>query len=358
LITIKGHFNSAVVFTKKVEQKAIDQIRTLCDQEFTKGSKIRVMPDVHLGKGSTIGTTMTIEDKVVPNLVGVDIGCGLEVVKLKEKNLDLRELDAFIYRAIPSGFKIRDSVHPFIEQINLNKLRSKKHLKINRAEKSLGTLGGGNHFIEVNKDSEDNLYLVIHSGSRHIGLEVANHYQKLAGKGPLAYLEGKGFNDYIHDMKIIQKYAQLNRKSMIHEIVKAFNLNIVEQFTTIHNYIDTDSMILRKGAVSAKKGEKLIIPLNMREGSLICIGKGIKEWNYSTCHGAGRVMSRNEAKKTLNLKTFRTMMEGVYTTSVGKGTLDESPEVYKPSNQIIEDIKPSVDIIEQIKPIYNFKAAN
>lgn len=361
MIEVKGFYTTAKIFSDNVDPKAIEQIKNLCDQEFVKESKIRVMSDVHVGVGCTIGTTMTIKDKVVPNLVGVDIGCGLEVVKLKEKEIDFQSLDTLIYNQIPSGFKIRNTHHKFNEYINLNKLRCKKLVNIERAELSIGTLGGGNHFIEVNRDSSGSLYLVVHSGSRHIGHEVASLYQKKASKetkDPLSYLEGREFDDYIHDMKIIQEFANLNRKAIVYEIVESLGLTVVEQFTTIHNYIDTNQNVLRKGAVSAQKGEKLIIPLNMRDGSLICTGKGNREWNYSAPHGAGRLLSRTAAKKELDLSQYKKMMKDIFTTSVNKATLDESPLAYRLFTEIVENIKDTVDIVERIIPLYNFKAPN
>ena len=304
MIELKGKYNEAKVFTDVVDEVSISQVLLLLNQEFASGSRIRLMPDIHAGAGCTIGTTMTVTDKVVPNLVGVDIGCGMETVLVKEKHMELQKLDKLIYEKIPSGFNIREKTHRYFDEVNLEDLYCYKHINPDRAEKSLGTLGGGNHFIEANKDEEGKLYLVVHSGSRHLGLEVANYYQEegyqaLNGASKqdietliaelkehgrereiqksiaelknvkrtnipkqLAYVEGDLFKQYIHDMKIVQEYAMLNRKAMMDEIVKGMKLHIVEQFTTIHNYIDTDSMVLRKGAVSARKGEKLLIPIN------------------------------------------------------------------------------------------------
>jgi len=395
---ITGKYNTAKVFTNVIENEAVEQIKTLCNQEFISGSKIRVMPDVHSGAGCTIGTTMTITDKVIPNLVGVDIGCGMETVMIADKEIDLEKLDKLIYEKIPSGRNIRKISHELINEIDLNQLRCTGHVKMDRAIRSIGTLGGGNHFIEAGKDEEGNIYITVHSGSRHLGLEVANYYQKMGYKAlnkvsdidiekiieqlknegrekeinktikeikkqiitdippALAYVSEELFDDYIHDMKLIHKFAVLNRKAMMDEIIKGLGTEVVEEFTTIHNYIDTDMMILRKGAVSAKKGEKLLIPINMRDGSLICIGKGNEDWNYSAPHGAGRLMSRTKAKKVFNLKNFREEMEGVYTTSVNKDTLDECPMAYKAMEDIVKNIGDTVDIIKRIIPIYNFKA--
>lgn len=383
MMEIKGKYNTAVVFTDKIESSAAQQIETLCDQEFIEGSQIRVMPDVHSGAGCTIGTTMTVKDKVVPNLVGVDIGCGMEVVKLGNSHLDLGRLDSLIHARIPSGFNIRSKEHSFIEQIDLLNLRCKDKVDLKRARRSIGTLGGGNHFIEVNQGNDGSLYLVVHSGSRNLGHQVASYYQRqavkvLKDKGKekdkgrkatgektdslwvpksLAFLSGSLYEDYLHDMKLIQHFALLNRKAIVEEIIGRMKLDVVEKFTTIHNYIDTDSMILRKGAVSAEKGEKLLIPINMRDGSLICVGKGNPEWNYSAPHGAGRIMSRTQAKNTFTLSEFKKTMEGIYTTTANKGTLDECPLAYKPMEEIIRNVGDTVEIVEQIVPLYNFKAA-
>lgn len=400
MIEVNGKYNDALIFTDIVEDAAISQIELLCNQEFVKDSKIRIMPDVHSGAGCTIGTTMTIKDKVVPNLVGVDIGCGMEIVKLKNKHIELQQLDKLIYNKIPSGFDIRETSHKYSKEIDLLNLRCILNANINiiKAERSIGTLGGGNHFIEANKDSENNIYIVIHSGSRHLGLEVANYYQnegfkalngsskqdidklilelKSQGKQKeiqstlkhlkqtfktdipksLAYVSDDLFDDYIHDMKLVQKFAELNRKAMMNEIVKGMKLDVVEQFTTIHNYIDTDNMILRKGAVSAQTNQKLLIPINMRDGSLICIGKGNRNWNYSAPHGAGRLMSRTKAKNSFTVSEFKKQMKGIYSTSINKDTLDECPMAYKNIDDIVNNIKDTVEILDIIKPIYNFKA--
>jgi len=400
VLEIKGKYNIAKIYTDVVDEASIAQIILLCNQEITSGSKIRIMPDIHAGAGCTVGTTMTIKDKVIPNLVGVDIGCGMEVVQLKEKHIELQKLDKIIYEKIPSGFDIREKPHKFIKKIDLADLYCYKEINVLRAEKSLGTLGGGNHFIEADKDEDGNIYLVIHSGSRHLGLEVANYYQQegykklngsskedidaliqdLKAKGrekeiqksivalknvkrtnipkDLAYVEGDLFEKYIHDMKIIQDFAMLNRKAMMDEMIRAMKLHVVDEFTTIHNYIDTEAMILRKGAVSAKKGEKLLIPINMRDGSLICVGKGNDEWNQSAPHGAGRLMSRSKARQSFTVSAFKHEMEGIYTTSVGRDTLDECPMAYKKMEDIVNNIDETVDIVKVIKPIYNFKAGD
>ena len=346
----------------------------------------------------TIGTTVTITDAIVPNLVGVDIGCGMEVVKVKNKFIEPQKLDKVIRATVPAGFSIRSQAHPYADDIDLSELYCASKLDLRRAYCSLGTLGGGNHFIEADKDEDGGIYLIIHSGSRHLGLEVAKYYQNAAWdslnsapkdeirglieryksegreteiqaaletltKGvstdiprSLAYVTGSLFEAYIHDMKIVQRFATLNRKAMMREIMKEMKLKPEGSFTTIHNYIDTDSMILRKGAVSAQAGETLIIPINMRDGCLLCTGKGNPDWNYSAPHGAGRLMSRKEAKESFTVSAFRKEMNGIYTTSVSSETLDECPMAYKRMEDIVRNIAPTVSIDRVIKPIYSFKA--
>lgn len=404
MIELNGKYNTAKVFTDVVDQSAISQVIELLNQAFTAGSRIRMMPDIHAGAGCTIGTTMTITDKVVPNLVGVDIGCGMETVRVREDHMEMQKLDKVIHERIPSGFEIRKDAHRYANRIDLGELRCAKYVDLLRAEKSVGTLGGGNHFIEVDQDDQGRLYIVVHSGSRHLGLEVAKYYQEAGYKAlnktddasidqfiaemkavgrqkeiqkeiqkelkrlkatvrttvprALAYVEGTLFDDYIHDMKIVQKFAELNRQAMMDEILKAMKLHPEEQFTTIHNYIDTDAMILRKGAVSAEAGEKLLIPINMRDGSLVCIGKGNDDWNRSAPHGAGRLMSRAQAKESFTVSEFKKQMDGIYTTSVSKATLDECPMAYKGMDDILENIGPTADVESIIKPVYNFKAGD
>jgi len=399
MITIKGAHNSAICFTQALEETAENQIKTVCDQEVFADCQIRIMPDVHAGMGCTIGTTMTITDKIVPGMVGVDIGCGMETVRLDVKEIDFKILDASIRKNIPAGFSVRTRPHKLVDEINLNALRCVRHINMHRAIHSIGTLGGGNHFIEVGKDEDGALYLVVHSGSRHLGNEVAQYYQtegynalcghaqfqldeviadlKAQGRDSeiqstikslkaqtaisvpkdLAYVEGSLFDDYIHDMKIIQQYAVLNRKAMVDTILVGLRLRAVEEFTTIHNYIDTDSMILRKGAVSARAGEKLLIPINMRDGSLICVGKGNPDWNHSAPHGAGRIMSRSKAFNALSMEKYKAEMVGVYSTCVVPDTLDESPMAYKSMDEITSNIDPTAEIVARVKPLYNFKAA-
>lgn len=396
---IEGKFNTAVCFTDQLEDFAAEQIKSVCDQEVFKDNKIRIMPDVHAGKGCTIGTTMTITDKIVPGMVGVDIGCGMETVQIEEKSIDFDALDMLIRQKIPCGRDVRTLHHPLNYEIDLGQLRCSPYVNLSRARLSIGTLGGGNHFIEVDKGENGELYLVVHSGSRHLGTEVAEYYQqqgrfalwggarhqldekiaelKAAGRHKeiqptinalrkeheisiprdLAYVEGKLFDDYIHDMKIVQKFATLNRKAMVDVIISGMGFSKADEFTTIHNYIDTDNMILRKGSVSAQKGERLLIPINMRDGSLICAGKGNPDWNYSAPHGAGRLMSRKAAFKNLSMDEYKAEMEGIFTTCVVPDTLDESPMAYKTMDDIVRNIGPTAEIVKQIKPVYNFKAA-
>ena len=400
MVTIQGLYNTAVCYTPELEELAANQIKAVCDQAEFAGCKIRIMPDVHAGKGCTIGTTMTIQDKIVPGMVGVDIGCGMETVELAEQEIDFDKLDALIRKEIPYGREVRDTLHALNAEIDLTQLRCADQVNLNRAMRSIGTLGGGNHFIEVDRSEDGRLFLIVHSGSRHLGTEVAEYYQnegrralwgganyqiqeviaQLKAEGrfkeiqktisalrtehelsipkDLAYVEGKLFEDYIHDMKITQQFAMLNRKAMVDVIMTGMGFTAVEAFTTIHNYIDTDAMILRKGSVSAMAGEKLLIPINMRDGSLICVGKGNQDWNCSAPHGAGRLMSRRAAFNALSMEEFKREMEGIYTTCVLPDTLDESPMAYKSMDEIVDQIGPTAEIVERIRPVYNFKAAD
>lgn len=383
--------NEVKVFAETFEQEAYDQIKMLANFEPYQNAKIRIMPDSHAGKGCTIGTTMIITDKVTPNLVGVDIGCGMLVVELQEKEIDLEKLDNVIRKFIPSGFNVHEE--PLKGFYGFIGLRCTKHVDLQRALRSIGSLGGGNHFIEVDRSEDGRLYLVIHSGSRNLGVGVCNYYQDLAyeklnsltdkkkemidrlkAQGrekdintelrklqkskvskELAYVEGQDFEDYINDMEIVQQFVSLNRKAIAELITEYMSWHIVDTFETIHNYIDTKNMILRKGAVSAQKGERFIVPINMRDGSLICIGKGNEDWNYSAPHGAGRLMSRSKAKEIISMNEYKDAMNGIYTTSVNDATIDEAPQVYKPIEEIMKAIKPTADIVEVVKPIYNFK---
>lgn len=397
MLEIRGKFNTAKVFTDIIDEDSIRQVYELCNQSFAEGAKIRMMPDVHAGAGCVIGTTMTITDRVVPNMVGVDIGCGMETVRIKGRKLEVEQLDKLIKFNIPSGFDIREKQHRYAEKARLEELRCAEQVNLDRAYHSLGTLGGGNHFIEADK-GEDGIYIVIHSGSRHLGVEVAKFYQKraieelkhsgdddvrklidemkLQGREKeieaavrehnsqakkavpdhLAYVYGTALDDYIHDMKIVQEFAMLNRKAMMDEIVRGMKLKVEDEFTTIHNYIDTEKMIVRKGSVSAQSGERLIIPINMRDGSLICIGKGNDDWNCSAPHGAGRLFSRSQAKQNFTVSEYKKQMSGIYSTTINQSTLDECPMAYKSMDDIVKNIGDTVEIAEIIKPIYNFKA--
>ena len=400
MVTIEGLYNTALCYTPELEPGARAQIQAVCDQKEFAGCKIRIMPDVHAGKGCTIGTTMTIRDKVVPGMVGVDIGCGMETVELAEREMDFDRLDALIRERIPFGRAVRRSEHPLNGEIDLTQLRCAEQVNLSRAARSIGSLGGGNHFIEVDRAEDGRLFLVVHSGSRHLGTEVAGFYQdegrralwggahhqieeiirRLKADGrqqeiqsavqalrqehalhlprDLAYVEGALLDDYLHDMKLTQRFAMLNRKAMVDVILSGMGLTRIDEFTTIHNYIDTDAMILRTGAVSARKGERLLIPINMRDGSLICIGKGNEDWNCSAPHGAGRLMSRRAAQGALSMEAFRREMAGIYTTCVLPETLDESPMAYKSLEEIVSQIAPTAEIVQRIRPVYNFKAAD
>ena len=395
MIILQGKYNNAKVFTDNVESTAVSQIINLLNQEFVSGSQIRIMPDTHAGAGCTIGTTMTVSDKVVPNLVGVDIGCGMETMALANEHVELQKLDKTIHRLIPSGFDTRNSPHRYMEEVDLSKLNSAKHLNLNRAELSMGTLGGGNHFIELDRDDDGRLYLVVHTGSRHLGKQVAEYYQKAAAKDlqsktkdinaliaelkrqgrekdiqtelralgvrkvdrNLAFCEGALFDNYLHDMAIVQNYANWNRRAIVQEIVSDMKFKVEDRFTTVHNYIDLESMILRKGAISAGDGERMLIPMNMRDGSLICTGRGNPDWNYSAPHGAGRIMSRSAAKQGITLTQFEKSMEGIYSSTINKSTVDEAPFAYKPMEEIIGNIGDTAEITSVIRPLYNFKAA-
>ena len=401
MIEIKGKYNTAVCYAKVVEQEAIDQIRTMCDCEFTEGSKIRIMPDVHAGKGCTIGTTMTVTDKAVPNVVGVDIGCGMYTVNLGKVDIDFEKVDAVAHK-IPHG---RDVWEGRKERFDLTGLRCYREMKDTRKlERSIGTLGGGNHFIEIDAASDGTKYLVIHSGSRNLGKQVAEIYQKqavclnmgwdeiyekrdelirtykaegrkseiqaalaelnrgfkakkLSTDPALCHLFGHYLEDYLHDVEICQRFAVRNREKMAEIILEETGMTGTDAFHTVHNYIDTEERILRKGSIAAHKGEKVLIPINMRDGSVLAYGKGNREWNYSAPHGAGRVMSRTTAFDTLRLEDFVKSMEGIYTTTADATTIDESPMAYKSLSDIIGVIEETVDVIEVLKPVYNFKAS-
>lgn len=391
------------IFTENIEPEALNQIYTLIKQPAFSDCKVRIMPDVHAGAGCVIGFTADLGDKVIPNIVGVDIGCGMLTVKLGNIEIDLAELDAAIRKRIPSGRNVHEGRCVRFDE--LQQLRCFRELRdTKRLERSVGTLGGGNHFIEIDVDQDGTKYLVIHSGSRNLGKQVAEYYQNLAieimqGKDELlakqekliaeykaqgrrkeiqtaikelhrkfnpnplgipkdlCYLTGKYREDYLHDMKICQRFAVMNRRQMANAILDEMGLKEIDSFETIHNYIEFESNIVRKGAISAKEGEMLLIPINMRDGCILGVGKGNEDWNYSAPHGAGRIMSRSKAKELVSLEEFEDSMKGIFTTSVSQSTIDESPMVYKPMDEIVENIKDTVDIVKIIKPIYNFKAS-
>ena len=363
MITIQNTINSATVYADAIDSGAEGLIRALCGSPISEGSKIRIMPDVHAGKGCAIGTTMTITNCVAPGLVGVDIGCGMTVMKVSGKRLELQKLDKLIHEAIPAGRNIRGKVHRFAEQAELDGLQCLRHIQKDKALHSIGTLGGGNHFIELDQSNDGSYWLIVHSGSRHLGSEIAGYYQKAAHEvcpDDIPYefscVTGELMEAYLHDMAITQHFAELNRQAIAADIVKGMKLDVEASFSNIHNYIDLDSMILRKGAVSAKAGERLIIPMNMRDGCLICIGKGNEDWNFSAPHGAGRLMSRTQTRQSFTLSQYKKEMKGIFTTSISHDTLDESPMAYKPVESILSQIGPVVDVVEQIRPVYNFKA--
>ena len=396
------------IFTDNIEPEALNQIYTLVKQPAFADCKVRIMPDVHAGAGCVIGFTADLGDKVIPNIVGVDIGCGMLTVELGNIEIDLAQIDTIIRKYVPSGRNVHEGRNVRFEE--LQQLRCFRELKdTKRLERSIGTLGGGNHFIEIDTDSEGVKYLIIHSGSRNLGKQVAEYYQKLAveimsGKDELyamqekliaeykaqgrkaeiqkaiaelhrkfhpnplgipkelCYLTGKYREDYLHDMKICQHFAAINRYEIANAIVgNLFGADIaywsLPMFETIHNYIEFGSNMVRKGAISAKAGEKLLIPINMRDGCIIGVGKGNEDWNCSAPHGAGRIMSRSKAKELVSLEEFEDSMKGIFTTSVGQSTIDEAPMVYKPMDEIIQNIADTVDILKIVKPIYNFKAS-
>lgn len=393
------------IFTENIEPQALNQIYTLIKQTAFADCKVRIMPDVHAGAGCVIGFTADLGDKVIPNIVGVDIGCGMLTVELGNIDIDLAKLDDIIRKYVPNGRNVHETEDNFSEII-INQLYCKDRLKnVDWLKRSCGTLGGGNHFCEVDIDDDGNKYLVIHSGSRNIGKQVAEIYQQMAiddlsgansleeetkkliedykrtGRQKdiqrgiaelkrkfqpkssvpkeLSYLTGEHREMYLHDMKLCQEFASLNRKQIWTEIMSGLGLNkmLVTYFETIHNYIEHDTNIVRKGAISAKEGETVLIPINMRDGCIIGRGKGNADWNYSAPHGAGRVMSRSKAKETVSLEEFKQSMQGIYTTSVNRSTIDESPMAYKPIDEIVANIQDTVEIVKIIKPIYNFKAS-
>lgn len=391
MIEVNGAYNKAIIYSNSYDEGAYNQLLDICNYKHFEGANIKVMPDYHAGKGCVIGFTSVETPVLIPNLIGVDIGCGVLAVKLSNP-IDVKELDNFIRRDIPSGFDVNEEIQPFYWFVPLEKLNCFKHLnKVERLKKSLGSLGGGNHFIELDVDSEGNQWLVIHSGSRNLGKQVANYYQELAKsydfskdlddlieKTPekereekikefkerfyalkgLEFLRGDDYFYYLNDMKFCQEFAHYNRYQIATAILVRFGMTLggCEKIESVHNYYDFTDGVIRKGAISARNGEKCIIPMNMRDGSLICVGKGNPDWNYSAPHGAGRLMSRAEAKETLTMDEFKESMQGIYSSCIKESTLDEAPMAYKPMGEIVEQIGDTVEIIDIIKPIYNFKA--
>lgn len=389
MIKLQGKRNSAIIFADKIDKQTKTQISELLREEAYADSKIRIMPDTHSGKNVAVGTTMTVKNRIAPSLVGVDIGCGMEVVFLKEQEIDPEKLDRVIHSLVPAGTKIHSAP---ITSFDFDALHCKDKVNLERALRSIGTLGGGNHFIEVDRTEDSELVLVIHSGSRQLGSDVATYYQDQAYryqckkqrkrarqsyyddvdatgfirqksssntvnvKRETAILEGTLLDEYLHDLNIVTSFADLNRRTMAKIICDNMGLTITDRFSCIHNYIDTEYMILRKGAISARLGERVIIPLNMRDGALLGIGKGNPEWNFSAPHGAGRACSRTDAKYAFTVEEFKREMEGIYTTTATEGSIDECPMAYKAPSRIFEFIGETVSDYEIIKPIYNFKS--
>ncbi len=365
MITIKNTYNEAKIFADEIDSGTEGLIRALCGTPFSQGSRIRIMPDVHAGKGSVIGTTMTIGNRVAPGLVGVDIGCGITAIRIDGKRLDLNKLDKLIREKIPAGRSIRTKLHRFAEETALEDLTCYRHVQADKARASLGTLGGGNHFIEIDRAQDGAFYLIIHTGSRRLGAEVAMHYHEVAFKEltddtpyELAYAVGETMRAYLHDLEITQRFAAWNRNAIADEILRGMKLSEAMRIECIHNYIDTDAMILRKGAISARTGEPLIIPMNMRDGCLIGKGLGNEEWNFSAPHGAGRLMSRAEAKSSFTLSQYKKEMKGIFSSSISRETLDECPMAYKPMESILTKISDTAEISERLIPVYNFKAGD
>ena len=414
-LTLQGKYNTATVYTHNIEETAIGQVIGMLNEVITENTTVAIMPDVHAGKGSTIGTTIKLPEnrkdwKVCPNVVSVDIGCSMRAVKLKEQNIDLKKLDNIINELIPAGQNIYDKPQANAKQ--LYKLLDGLSFplegeKLDRVIRSCGTLGGGNHYLELGTDSNNQHWLTVHTGSRALGVIVATHHQKIAQgllsenkkinqeiidyltangrtteiqsvlndynknhitpsyvktkKRPvinpdLAYLDGTELNHYLNDIKIAQEYSTISRQLILKRICDAMNFTVVDEFESMHNYIDIDNGIIRKGATSAHNGERLIIPINMRDGSIFATGKGNPDWNFSAPHGAGRILSRSKAKEQLSLDDYKETMSGIYTTSIGESTLDEAPFAYKPIDEILDAITDTVTIDEIVKPIYNFKA--
>lgn len=365
--TVKGIYAEAKIFTDDVEEYAEAQVKMICNNRVAEGSKICLMPDIHPGKVRPIGLSMTVTDKVIPQLLGVDIGCGMTCVKLNKSNAEFQKLDRVIRENVPSGFAIRKDPHHMAEEFPYEKLHCARHINRQKAEKSLGTLGGGNHFIELDRGEDGSLYLVVHTGSRHLGEEVAEHYTKIASMALkerglevpyyMSWLEGDEKEAYLEDVQAVQDYAEQNRQIIVREILKGMKWKAQEQFSVAHNYLD-DSGVLRKGAIAAEKGAKVIIPANMRDGMILGIGLGNEDWNCSAPHGSGRRLKREEVKSRYTVSDFKREMKGIYSSCVGADTLDEAPFAYRSIAEITERIRDTVRITEILKPVYNYKAGS
>lgn len=368
--TVNGVYTSAKIFTDTIEDYALAQIQRLCDHEAFAGCTVRIMPDVHPGKVGTIGFTSTVGRKILPQVVGIDIGCGVILAKLKQKKTEFQKLDKILRERVPSGFRLRGKPHRFSQDFDFLRLNCVEHVRVEKAERSLGTLGGGNHFIELDQDEEGTLYAVIHTGSRRLGKEVTEYYlsegqKELKRKGisvpyELTYLEGMLREKYLQDIQAVQEFAALNRAAILEELAKGMKWKIQEQISSVHNYIDSsgEEIILRKGAVSARKGEPVIIPVNMRDGILLGVGRGNPDWNYSAPHGAGRKLKREAVKARFTVSQFKAEMKGVYSSCIGKDTLEEAPFAYRKLQEIEEGLGDTAEIRKRLRPVYNFKAGN
>ena len=382
MFEITGKYNKAKIYANTVDNASYAQVLRMCNMEKLKGSSIAMMPDMHAAEGCTVGTSMTIGEYVNPAFVGGDIGCGMQVFELCDKDVDFLKLDNCIREKIPSGAKIHERSVFNSRLVDLGDLYCYDYIRHETVLKSFGTLGGGNHFIEMARGTDENLYLIIHSGSRRLGRDVAQYHQVQAFFGQHGidpdearrkrikvsdikstlhpsecFLSGANLERYLHDMNIAVKYALESRKHMGEVIISALGLTVEDKFATIHNYIDTKAGVLRKGAVSAQNGEKLLIPINMKDGSLLCVGKGNADWNFTAPHGSGRIMKRSEAKESFTLEEYRREMEGIFTTSVGESTLDESPMAYRRIDEILDAIEPTAEVKDILSPVYNFKAS-
>ncbi len=365
---VTGAYSTAKVFTDNIEDYAVAQIKMICDNEASKGSKICIMPDVHPGKVGPVGLTMTVGERILPNLIGVDIGCGMSMMQIKERRVEFQKLDKLIRAEIPAGGNIHKKPHHLSEEFAFSRLICKKHVNLHKAELSLGTLGGGNHFIEVDIDADGNLYVIVHSGSRHLGVEVTEHYLRegqriLKARGieapyEMTWLEGELKEAYLHDLQVVQECAALNREIILSQLAKGMKWKELDYVSCIHNYIapEGDTLMLRKGAISAKENEVVIIPINMRDGIILGKGLGNAEWNSSAPHGSGRVINRSGVANEYSVSAFKKAMEGIYCSCIGKDTLDEAPMAYRGINEIAEVIGDTVEIQKIIRPVYNYKA--